>query len=82
MIDLESDLREAFESRGFDVASVSVNRRQVRVVLPDEDAGPAEVQRIVRETVDDADVSGLTVGTEAIDGGERLATVVSFRRRA
>lgn len=79
MTDLESDLREAYEARDFAVASVSVNRRTVRVALLDEDVDSEVVRSIATETVGEDALRGLNVATEAIDGRDQMGTVVSFR---
>lgn len=74
-------LREGFEDAGFDVTEASVNRGQIRVVLLTEHADASELESIVRSTVDESDLLGVNVTTEAIDGRDAIGTVVSVRRR-
>lgn len=81
MTDLETDLREAFENADYDVASVSVNRDTVRVALVDDDAAADALRAVTEEAVGADAVRGLDVAPEAIDGRERMGTVVSFRHR-
>jgi hypothetical protein len=81
MSEIDSDLREAFETAGYDVANVSVNRDAVRVALVDDDAPAEDLREITREAVGGDAVRGLDVSPEAIDGRERMGTVVSFRHR-
>lgn len=82
MADLSEELRTAFESRGYDVGEVSVNRGRVRVALLERRAGADELVSTVHEVLDEGDVLGLNVSTEALDGGDAVGTVVSFRRRS
>ena len=82
MADLSEELRTAFEAQGYDVAEVSVNRGRVRVALLERRAGGDELVSIVHEVVDEAEVLGLNVSTEALDGQDAVGTVVSFRQRS
>lgn len=81
MSDLGDDLRSSFEDADYDVASVSVNRDTVKVALVDEDAAASKLRAIVETALDSESVRGLDVTREAIDGRDRMGTVVSFRRR-
>lgn len=80
MTDIREELRAAFESAGHDVAEVSENRGQVRVVLREEGAEADRLRELATEAVD-ARVLGLNVTTEAIGGRDDIGTVVSVRYR-
>ncbi len=81
MEELKSELRAEFESQGYDVAEVSANRDRVRVAVLDEEASADDLRSITHTVVDESDVLGLNVTTEALDGQDDIATVVSFRYR-
>lgn len=81
MDDPASALRDAFEAAGYDVAGASVNRGQIRVVLHTEQAEAGELEDIVAATLEDTDVLGVSVSTEAIEGRDAIGTVVAIRRR-
>ena len=81
MNELTGELRSAFESHGYDVAEVSANRDRVRVAVLDEGASAEDLRSITHEVVDESDVLGLDVSTEAADSQEGVTTVVSFRYR-
>ncbi|WP_135662533.1 hypothetical protein [Halorhabdus rudnickae] len=82
MDDYQQSLREAFESRGYDVADVSRNRNQVRIVVLEENPGAEEFRSITEDAVDEDAVFGLNVTTESVDGHDGMQTVVSFRVRS
>ena len=81
MESLKTELEAAFESRGYDVAEVSANRDRVRVAVLDEGASAEDLRSITHSVVDESDVLGLDVSTEAGDSQEGVTTVVSFRYR-
>lgn len=81
MDELETTLRDAFETNGYDVAEVSVNRDRVRVVVLEDDASAAELEEITHGVIDPEKTLGLNVTTETIDGQDAVGTVVSFRYR-
>lgn len=81
MEELKSELRTEFESQGYDIAEVSANRDRVRVAVLDEEASADDLRSITYTVVDESDVLGLNVATEALDGQDDIATVVSFRYR-
>jgi len=78
---IPESLEDAFEEAGYEVGEASSNRGRVRVVVLDEDADPERLRATVREVVGEDRVFGLDVRNEALDGGETVATVVSFRER-
>lgn len=82
MADIETDLETAFESEGYDVADVTRNRRQVRVEILDDEASAETLREITDDVVDEADVLGLDVSTESVEGRDAMTTVVSFRYRS
>ncbi|MFQ3318210.1 MAG: hypothetical protein ACI8UR_000226 [Natronomonas sp.] len=81
MSDVKSDLRDAFEAHGHDVASVSENRDRIRVELIEAGANAAELRTIPFDTVEEDAVVGVDVSTETSDGQD-VRMVVSFRLRA
>ena len=78
----EDTLREAFETRGYDVSETSVNRGRVRVTIVDSDPDRDALEEIVFEVIDEDDVMGFDVRTEASDAHDGFSTVVSFRDRS
>lgn len=81
MSDVTAALRRVFEEHEYEVAEVSRNRDRVRVVVLDDEADQDELEALTHEVVDPADVLGLNVTTETIDGQDVVGTVVSFRLR-
>jgi hypothetical protein len=81
MSELEAELRDAFESQGYDVAEIEMNRDRVRVVLLDDEASGEDLRSITHDVVDESDVLGLNVSTESVESYEGVTTVVSFRHR-
>ncbi len=81
MDDLQAQLEAAFTDAGYEVAGFSTNRNLVRVTLVDETAKADRLRAIVENTLGVDAARGLNVATEAIDGGETMGTVVSFRVR-
>ena len=79
MSDPLTELGEALEERGYDVAGTSANRSRHRVELLGQQPA-AELRTITSETLGDGLV-GLDVSTESIDGADGVRTVVSFRYR-
>ncbi|SDJ78777.1 hypothetical protein SAMN05216226_10975 [Halovenus aranensis] len=82
MSGVDADLRDAFESEGYDVADVTRNRRQLRIEILDDEASAEQLRAITHEVVDEADVLGLDVSTESTEGRDAMTTVVSFRYRS
>ena len=82
MSDLTAQLRNAFESEGYDVGEVSTNRDRVRVALIEEGAEADALRAIVHDTVGEEGVLGLNVTTENVEGQDAVQTVVSFRDRS
>ncbi|MDR5673020.1 Uncharacterized protein AArcCO_0169 [Halalkaliarchaeum sp. AArc-CO] len=82
MTELQTALRETFETNGYDVAEVSVNRDRVRIVVLEGDASADDLEALTHEVLDPEETLGLNVTTETIDGQDVVGTVVSFRRRA
>jgi hypothetical protein len=74
-------LREAFEADGYDVADVTDNRGQVRIALLEERPETAALREILYSVVDEDNVLGSNITTEAMDGADGVRTVVTFRRR-
>lgn len=74
-------LREAFEADGYDVADVTENRGQVRIALLEERPEAAALREILYSVVDEDNVLGPNITTEAMDGADGVRTVVTFRRR-
>lgn len=81
MTSLEADLREAFEAQDHEIASVTVNRGTVRLALRDDAADRNALGDIARSVLDEEEILGLTVTREAVDDGDQLGTVISFRQR-
>lgn len=81
MSNAEDELRQAFEDAAYDVGELTVNRRQVRVGVKEDDASASALRDVVYGVVDKADVFGLDVTTESVEGSEDVMTVVSFRHR-
>lgn len=81
MSDIGDELQAAYEDGGYDVADVSINRGNVRVVLLTESADAEELRTIATETVGDGSLLGLNVTTERDEGRGATTTVVSFRHR-
>lgn len=82
MSGVDTDLRAAFESEGYDVADVTRNRRQVRIEILDDEASAERLRAITHGVVDEEDVLGLDVSTESAEGRDAMTTVVSFRYRS
>ncbi len=80
MSEIQADLRRAFESEGYDVDDVTVNRDQVRIVLLAEGESANDLEAVTYDVVDEDDVLTMNVTTESVDG-QGMSTVVSFRRR-
>lgn len=78
----EATLREQFESEGYDVGEVSVNRDQVRVTVLDDEADHHELREITHRVVGAENVLGFDVTRESSDAHEGFSTVVSFRDRS
>lgn len=81
MSELQSQLREAFESAGYAVEDVTENRGQVRVVLRTDDAEAAALREVTYGVVGEDDVLALAIEAESVAGGDDVGTVVSFRYR-
>lgn len=81
MSELGDQLRDAYEGHEYDVADVSINRGQVRVVLLTESANADELREIANDTVSEGTLLGLDVSQEREDGRGTNTTVVSFRHR-
>jgi hypothetical protein len=74
-------LREAYEDHGYDVADVSDNRGQVRIALLEERPEADTLREVLYGVVEESDILGPNVTTEATEGADGVRTVVSFRRR-
>ena len=81
MEDIETELRSAFESNGYDVTETSRNRKQLRIAVLDDEASAEELRSITYGVVDERDVLGLNVSTESGENQDEVTTVVSFRYR-
>jgi len=81
MKELADELEAAFESEGYDVSDVTINRKQLRLSLREEDASASDLQEITYSVVDEDDILGLDVTTESVEGTDDVTTVVSFRYR-
>jgi len=81
MDDLTDRLRSAFESAGHEVDGITVNRDTVRVEIRDDAASASDLRTVTTDAVDEDDILGLDVTTEAGGDGETVSTVVSFRHR-
>jgi hypothetical protein len=81
MADLQTDLRKAFETEGYDVAEVETNRDRIRVVILDDEASGEALRSLTHDVVDESDILGLDVSTESVESDEGVTTVVSFRHR-
>lgn len=75
-------LQDAFEDNDYDVLEISRNRTQIRVVLRDEAAEAADVRSVTDEAIDEADLLGVNVTTESVEGQEGMNTVVTCRMRS
>ena len=82
MDNLQQSLQDAFEADGYEVADVSRNRNQVRVVLLAESPAAEALRSITEDAVDADAIFGLNVTTESVDGHDGMQTVVSFRVRS
>ena len=76
------ELRDAFESAGYDGGEVSTNRDRVRVALQVEGAKAHRLRDVVTDTVGEDSVMGLNVTTESVEGQDAVQTVVTFRNRS
>ena len=82
MSTLQDELRTAFEDEDYDVASVSVNRKHVRVQLLDADeADKDDLYECLYTVVDEDDILGSNLDTEAREGSATPLVVISFRYR-
>ncbi|MFP4218655.1 MAG: hypothetical protein ACLFR6_07450 [Salinarchaeum sp.] len=77
----DDQLIAAFDDAGFEVADLSHNRNLIRITLTDETAQADDLRAVVEEALGEDAAMGLNVATEAIDGGDTMGTVVSFRVR-
>ncbi|MEF8825755.1 MAG: hypothetical protein V5A34_03795 [Halapricum sp.] len=75
-------LQDAFEDNDYDVLEVSRNRSQVRVVLGEGGAEAADLRSVTYEGIDEADVLGVNVTTESVEGQDGMNTVVTVRMRS
>ncbi|WP_436935041.1 hypothetical protein [Halovenus marina] len=80
MTDIEQSLRSAFADAGYEVGEIRQNRKQVSVVVTEDDASASALREIVVDTLGDDSVLGLDVTTEST-GDDEITTVVSFRHR-
>lgn len=81
MADLQTELQDAFDAGGYDVAEVETNRDRIRVVILDDEASGDELRSLTHDVVDESDILGLDVSTESVENYEGVTTVVSFRHR-
>lgn len=75
-------LQDAFEDNDYDVLEITRNRTQIRVVLRDEAAEAADVRSVTDEAIDEADLLGVNLTTESVEGQEGMNTVVTCRMRS
>jgi hypothetical protein len=80
MTDIEESLRSAFSDAGYEVGEIRQNRKQVSVVVTEDDASASTLREIVVDTLGEDSVLGLDVTTEST-GDDEITTVVSFRHR-
>jgi hypothetical protein len=81
MSDKLDALREAFEAEGYAVADVSDNRGRVRITLLEDRPEAAALREVLYGVVDEDNVLGSNITTEAADGADGVRTVVTFRQR-
>ncbi len=81
MTELQSALRSAYESAGYDVDSVDDNRGQIRVSLQARSPDVGEIRQITSDVCGEDAVLGFDVTSEAIEDDDAVGTVVSFRHR-
>jgi hypothetical protein len=80
MTDIEESLRSAFSDAGYEVGEIRQNRKQVSVVVTENDTSASALREIVVDTLGEDSVLGLDVTTEST-GDDEITTVVSFRHR-
>jgi hypothetical protein len=81
MSDVTDALRDAYESDGYAVDSVTNNRGRLRVALLEDGPDAETLRRIASDVCGDDAVIGLDVTTESTAGDDAVHTVVSFRYR-
>lgn len=79
---IHDELRDAFEAHGYDVIEASFDRNRVRVGVLADGPNPEALKAIVTDVIDETELIGFNVATEAIGGRDEIATVVSFRHRS
>jgi len=80
MEDLTTELRDAFESDGYEIAELSTNRDTVRIAVRDPEASGEALRELTHDVLSSDDVLGFNVTTESTASDE-INTVVSFRYR-
>ena len=80
MEDLKTELRDAFESDGYEIAELSTNRDKVRIAVRDSEASGESLRELTHDVLSSEDVLGFNVTTESTANDE-INTVVSFRYR-
>lgn len=81
MDDQLTALETAFEDSGYDVIDVARNRNQIRIILGEDRADAEQLRSIPAEVFDDADLLGVNVTTESVEGQDGMNTVVTCRVR-
>jgi len=80
MEDLTSELGDAFESDGYEIAELSTNRDTVRIAVRDSEASGETLRELTHSVLSSDDVLGFNVTTESTANDE-INTVVSFQYR-
>ncbi len=80
MDELKTQLCDAFESDGYEIAELSTNRKKVRIAVRDAEASGEQLRELTHSVLDADDVLGFNVQTESTANDE-INTVVSFRYR-
>jgi hypothetical protein len=81
MTNIEELLRTAFSEAGYEVGEIRRNRKQVSVVVTEDDASASALREVVVDTLGEGSVLSLDVTTEST-GDDEITTVVSFRHRS
>lgn len=81
MASLAEDIRAAFEPTDYDVDTVAVNRRQVRVTVRQADADPAALRAVVEEAVGAEAIVTFDASPAADDASDAVGTAITVRLR-
>ncbi|MFW6018386.1 MAG: hypothetical protein ACOCPX_06150 [Halapricum sp.] len=82
MDDQLAALEAGFEDGGYDVLEVTRNRNQIRIVLDEDRADADRLRSIPTAVFDEADLLGVNVTTESVEGQDGMNTVVTCRVRS